>query len=79
MAKAQAERDRKAREEAITTGMLKVKGTGKKKKRVASKMGFDRGLMEDGGAFRNGVLRLKGGPVKRGKAGRIPDVRKIKF
>ena len=39
--------------------MIQAKGMGTKKRRETSK-GLDRGLMEDGGAFRPGILRVKG-------------------
>lgn len=39
-------------------GMIQQKGMGKKKRREKGKK-VDRGLMEDGGAFRPGILRVK--------------------
>lgn len=64
MARNQAERERKEQEHAIAAGMLQVKGSGKKKRRAAEKGPRDRGLMEDGGAFHNGILRVRGAPAK---------------
>jgi hypothetical protein len=69
MAKKQGERDARALQEAIAAGMVKQKGMGKKK-RAAKAAGLDRGLMEDKGAFRGGVLHVReqqqGGGSKRG-------------
>lgn len=50
--------------------MIKAKGLGKKKRREKEKerRAEDRGLMEDGGAFRPGILRVKSGG--RGRGGR---------
>ena len=75
MAKKRKKREAAALEEAIAAGMVQRKGMGKKvrRKKEANKRssGIDRGLMEDGGAFRNGVLSLskwrgKGGKDTRG-------------
>lgn len=52
-----AERAARAREEAIAAGMLRIKGTGKKKRRDKSRQ-RDRGLQEAGSSFRGGVLRI---------------------
>ena len=56
IAKKQAERQQKAREEAIASGMLTLKGSGKSKRRSD----VDKGLAEDGGSFKGGMLRVKG-------------------
>ena len=42
-------------------GMIKAKGLGKKKRREKEKArkSGDRGLMEDGGAFRPGIMRVR--------------------
>lgn len=56
IAKKQAERQQKAREEAIASGMLTLKGSGKSKRRSD----VDKGLGEDGGSFKGGMLRVKG-------------------
>ncbi|DBB13805.1 TPA: hypothetical protein ACH3X3_000802 [Trebouxia sp. C0006] len=56
MAKKQAERQQKAKEEAIASGMLTLKGSGKQKRRSDA----DKGLAEDGGLFKGGMLRVKG-------------------
>ena len=60
MAKKKAQRDAVALEEAIAAGMVKRKGMGKKK-RAEKRGNVDRGLMEDGGSFRKGVLRVDKG------------------
>jgi hypothetical protein len=65
MAKKQAQRDAVAREEAVSAGMVKVKGEGKKR-RKERQAGQEWGLGEDGGAFRSGVMRVAGG--RRGVA-----------
>ena len=57
MAKKRAKREAVALEEAIASGRVQKKGMGKKK-RAEKKAGLDRGLNEDGGAFRNGVLKV---------------------
>ena len=49
-------------------GMIQAKGMGKKKRREKSK-GLDRGLMEDGGAFRPGLLRVKGSAAAAASSG----------
>ncbi len=46
--------------------MIQQKGMGKKKRREKSKQ-LDKGLMEDGGAFRPGMLRVKPPPGLGGK------------
>lgn len=60
-------------------GMIQAKGLGKKKRREKEKArkAGDRGLMEDGGAFRPGIMRVKapssgggGGGGKGGKSAR---------
>ncbi|DBB04617.1 hypothetical protein WJX77_008660 [Trebouxia sp. C0004] len=56
IAKKQAERQQKAKEEAIASGMLTLKGSGKQKRRSDT----DKGLAEDGGLFKGGMLRVKG-------------------
>lgn len=60
MAKKQSERQVRAVEEAIAAGMLSRKGLGKQKKRTEAQQRrkADRGLMEDGGSFRKGMLRV---------------------
>ncbi|EFN59683.1 hypothetical protein CHLNCDRAFT_133205 [Chlorella variabilis] len=58
MARKQAQRDERALLEGIAAGMIQQKGMGKKKRREKGKK-VDRGLMEDGGAFRPGILRVK--------------------
>lgn len=58
MAKKQAQRGARALEEAIASGMVKAKGLGKKR-RAEERGPLDRGLNEDKGAFRAGVLRMK--------------------
>lgn len=65
MAKKKAEREARALEEAIAAGMVKRKGMGNKKKRE-QKANIDRGLAEDGGAFRNGVLKVAPGAQSLG-------------
>lgn len=67
LAKKQAKRAAVAKEEAIAAGMVKVKGTGKKRRRE-QQGALDRGLNEDGGAYRGGVLRVRKG--NGGSAGR---------
>lgn len=46
--------------------MIQQKGLGKKKRRERARQ-LDRGLNEDGGAFRPGVLRVKPPPSAGGK------------
>lgn len=69
MAKKSKERDAAALEAAIETGMMERKGLGKKRARdkLAAAGGIDRGLNEDQGAYRNGVLRVRKPPSKGGK------------
>lgn len=55
IAKKQAERQQKAKDEAIAAGMLPAKGSGKNKNRS----NVDKGLVEDGGLFKAGMLRVK--------------------
>ncbi|GIL42960.1 hypothetical protein Vafri_778 [Volvox africanus] len=62
IAKAAAKRQARALEEAIETGMVQRKGLGKKKRALKAK-NRDRGLMEVGTSFKNGVLRVK--PLKK--------------
>ena len=71
MAKKKAQRDARALEEGIASGMVRQKGMGKKKRREKQE-GMERGLGEDKGAFRGGVLRVKGqgGGGSRGGGGR---------
>ena len=57
MAKKQAERQQRAKEEAIASGMLKSKGSGKQRRESSD---IDRGVVEDGGLFKAGMLRVKG-------------------
>ena len=54
MAKKQAQRQAKAEAEALASGM----GKPKSKKNQRSKLPFDKGLSEDSGAFKQGVLRV---------------------
>lgn len=55
IAKKQAERQQKAKDEAVAAGMLPAKGSGKTKNRS----NVDKGLVEDGGLFKAGMLRVK--------------------
>ena len=55
IAKKQAERQQKANQEAIASGMLALKGSGKHKRQGS----VDKGLVEDGGLFKAGMLRVK--------------------
>jgi hypothetical protein len=48
--------------------MIQAKGLGKKKRREKSRQ-LDKGLNEDGGAFRSGVLRVKAPPPQRKSSG----------
>lgn len=57
MAKKRKKREAIAFEEAVEAGMVKRKGSGKRK-RMQKLAEIDRGLMEDGGAFKSGVLKL---------------------
>ena len=66
MAKKQAKRDARALEEGIAAGMIKAKGLGKKK-RAEKSANLDRGLNEDGGSFRPGVMRVRAGVAGRKK------------
>lgn len=51
--------------------MVQVKGLGKRKRREKEKeRRKDRGLMEDGGAFRPGILRVKAPPASGGGGGK---------
>ena len=59
MAKKRKKRESQALEEAIAAGMIERKGLGKKLRRKQNaERKLDLGLMEDGGAFRNGVLSV---------------------
>lgn len=64
MAKKQKQREAAALEAAIDAGMVSRKGLGRAKRRAEDKAGArrDRGLLEDRGALRNGVLRVKRAP-----------------
>ncbi|GIL73017.1 hypothetical protein Vretimale_4653 [Volvox reticuliferus] len=62
MAKTAAKRQARALEEAIESGMVQRKGLNKKKRAWKAK-NRDRGLMEAGPSFKNGVLRIK--PLKK--------------
>jgi len=64
MAKKRKKREALAFEEAVEAGMVKRKGSGKRK-RLQKSTGIDRGLMEDGGAFKSGVLKLNRNPLFR--------------
>ncbi|KAL4444596.1 hypothetical protein ABPG77_002413 [Micractinium sp. CCAP 211/92] len=66
MAKKQAQRDQRALEEGIAAGMIQQKGMGKKKRREKARQ-LDRGLNEDRGAFKPGVLRVMPPPAAGGK------------
>jgi len=51
-------------------GMVQLKGMGKRKRREKEKeRKKERGLMEDGGAFKPGILRVKAPPVSGGGRG----------
>jgi hypothetical protein len=72
MAKKQKKREAVAMEEAIAAGMVRVKGSGKKKQ-AEKRAGLDKGLLEDGGAFRGGVLKVaKSGSGGGGGGGAPP-------
>jgi hypothetical protein len=58
MKKKSAQREHRALEEAIASGMVSRKGLASKKRRDVKKLGVDRGLNEDMGSFRNGILRV---------------------
>lgn len=58
MAKKSAQREERALEESIASGMVSRKSLASKKRRDLKKMGVDRGLNEDMGTFKNGVLRV---------------------
>lgn len=59
LAKKKAERRGRAQEEAIASGMVQQKGLGKKKRREKSALLRKQGrLLEDGGAFRGGVMKV---------------------
>lgn len=60
MAKKSAMREQRALEESIAAGMVSRKALASKKRRE-KKSGVDRGLNEDMGSFRNGVLRVSHG------------------
>ncbi|GAB4822350.1 hypothetical protein N2152v2_009396 [Parachlorella kessleri] len=60
MAKKAAQRDARALEEAIDAGMVKRKGLGRKK-REEKRQSLDRGLMEDKGAFKGGIMKVRRG------------------
>lgn len=68
MAKKQKKRAAVAMEEAVAAGMVRVKGSGKKK-RAEKRAGLDKGLMEDGGAYRGGVLKVARSGGAGGKRG----------
>lgn len=57
MAKKAKQREAVALQEAIAAGMVKAKGRGKKQRAEKAKQ-RDKGLMEAGPGFKNGVLRL---------------------
>ena len=69
MAKKAAQRDARALEDAVDAGMVKRKGLGRKK-REEKRQSLDRGLMEDRGAFKGGIMkvRLGAGGGSRGGA-----------
>ena len=76
MAKKQAARDQKAHEEAIASGMIKLKGSGKK---GAAPSSIEKGLLEDGGLFKAGMLRVKGPMTKGAKFKKAPTNTKRAF
>lgn len=76
MAKKQAARDQKAHEEAIASGLIKLKGSGKKRATPGS---IEKGLLEDGGAFKAGMLRVKGPTSKGAKFKKPPSNTKRAF
>lgn len=59
LSKKRGVREERALQEAIEAGMVSKKGRGKAK-RAAAEAGRDKGLMELGGSYRNGMLRVKG-------------------
>ena len=59
MARKSAQREQRALEEAIASGMVSRKALASKKRREIKKQGVDRGLNEDMGSFRNGILKIK--------------------
>jgi hypothetical protein len=63
MAKKAAQREKRALEQAIAAGMVSRKAPSKK--REQGKGGIDRGLNEDMGAFKGGVLRINKGSKRR--------------
>ncbi|WPT10985.1 hypothetical protein PSENEW3n2_00002157 [Picochlorum sp. SENEW3] len=63
MAKKAAQREKRALEQAIAAGMVSRKAASKK--REQGKGGIDRGLNEDMGAFKGGVLRINKGSKRR--------------
>ncbi|PSC74910.1 hypothetical protein C2E20_1892 [Micractinium conductrix] len=69
MAKKQAQREARALEEGIAAGMIQQKGLGKKKRREKAGQ-MDRGLNEDRGSFRPGIMRVKSPAAGRGGGGR---------
>ncbi len=69
MAKKAAQREARALEEAIDAGMVKRKGLGRKK-REEKRKSLDRGLMEDRGTFKAGIMRVKLGGPKAGGGGK---------
>lgn len=70
MARKKAQRDARATDEAISAGMLSVRDLAKKRRREAEAARVrEPGLREDGGAFKNGVLRVKPAPRARGGGG----------
>ena len=76
MAKKQAARDQRAHEEAIASGMIKLKGSGKKR---AAPTSIEKGLLEDGGLFKAGMLRVKGSASKGAKFKKAPSNTKRAF
>lgn len=68
MAKKRKKREAVALEQAVEAGMIKKKGMGRKK-RMEKRYMFEHGLMEDGGAFKAGVLRLGKVPFNKSKKG----------
>ncbi|KAG2442548.1 hypothetical protein HXX76_002634 [Chlamydomonas incerta] len=70
MAQVAAKRQARALEEAIEAGMVSRKGLGKKKRATAAK-NRDRGLMEAGPSFKNGILRVKPMAKARNELGKL--------
>ncbi len=75
MAKKQKQREVRAVEAAIETGMTTRKDVAKARRRQQERAGGekrDRGLLEDGGGLRNGVLRVRKAPGGGKRKGGVP-------